>query len=84
MSETLSHRGGSSGASCAKATPNANAQSAKTVRTAKRLDRVALLRLPVPRFAAFFFQKPHGSNGHAAIHRFAHVIDREQTYADSG
>ncbi len=34
--------------------------------------------------AAVLFQKPHIGDGHAAVHGFAHVMNREQGDLDGG
>ena len=38
----------------------------------------------MPGLAALFFQQQHALDAHAAVHRLAHVVNREQAYADCG
>src|SRR5512133_1457679 len=47
-------------------------------------DRLLRLAEIVPRLAAFLFQQPYVRYAHAAVDRFAHVVNREQAHADRG
>jgi len=42
-----------------------------------------LIRHPIPRLASVLFQQAHVGDDHAAVRRFAHVINGEQADLDS-